>query len=86
MSLDVLDIVDGVEIAIFCQLDTIIFQNVAGVLESSDLTFGSSHFGIVLFHKFDLMLVGELFFKVFHNFIDSSPESFYMRYECLIVR
>lgn len=86
MSLDALDIVDGVEIAIFCQLDTIIFQNVAGVLESSDLTFGSSHFGIVLLYKFDLMLVGELFFKVFHNFIDSSSESFNMRYECLVVR
>lgn len=86
VSLDVLDIVNRMEITIFCELNPIILQNIACVLESSNLTFDSSHFCIVLLHKFDLMLIRELFFQVFHNFIDSTPEGFNMRNECLVIR
>jgi hypothetical protein len=78
MSLDVLDVVNGMEIAVLCQLDSIIFQNIAGVLESSDLSLSSPHLGIVLPHKFYLMLVRELLFQVFHDFINCSSQGFYV--------
>jgi hypothetical protein len=86
ISLDVLDVIYGIEIAFLCQLDSIIFQNHARILKSADLSFSLLHLGIVLLHKLDLMLVGELFFQIFDNFINCRSEGLDVRDECLVVR
>jgi hypothetical protein len=86
VSLNVSDIVNGMEFAILCKLDSIIFQNVARVLESSDLTLGFPHFSIILLYKFDLMLVGKLLFKMLHNFINCRSERFDVGDKCLVIR